>query len=190
MKQLVGFYLAHQDCTKIRKWENWPFHKIYNYYTNLNGGKTCVEKWREIIEANWETIICESDFNTLYSRLKQYAASVPGIGALHVYDTATCFLHPTEVFLHHGTKIASDAIRKIKSNVSSTSVFSEYNSELARLTPLQMEDFLCINKEVFKGDITSDAQLVKHMKKLKIASACGGQKSKSSSNPLHCGCKR
>lgn len=162
MKRLVDFYLKHQNYAENRKWENWPFHKFYNYFRERNGGKSCVEKWREIIETNWNSLNAEMDFDALYTILEKYAASVSGIGVLHVYDTATCFLHPTKVYLHSGPKVAANAIPGITSKVEPASTFVRYNSELARLTPLQLEDFLCINKDVFTGKVSPEVQLEKH----------------------------
>ena len=165
MKRLVDFYLKYQDCTSRREWKCWPFHKIYNQYKEKNGGVTCVDKWRELVNANIHELKAIADFETLHNALLQLSGNkgnkyrrVYGIGPLHIYDTAICLKQPTIVYLHSGTKKAANAMG-IYGPTAELSDFVAKFPELDKLTPLQLEDFLCIYKEVFIGNKTIDAQL-------------------------------
>ena len=164
MKALVDYYLlSHQNCAAKRVWANWPFHNIYDYRTAENGGMKCTDKWRDMINTNMSVILAETDFDRLYAMLTQWAKGVPGIGSLHVYDPATCFLHPNDVHLNCGALEAAKAINlPIKNGAAPYASFVAYDGELGRLTPLQLEDFLCINKKVFLGKQTPAQQLQQH----------------------------
>ena len=188
MKNLVDYYLSPcQNYATNRVWEDWPFHKFYNYRENQNGGMKCVDKWREIVNSNMETILAETDFDHLYSTLQKLASAVPGIGSLHVYDTATCFAQPNEVHLNCGAMEAAKAINlkspiRIRNGKAPYSDFVAYNKDLGRLTPLQLEDFLCINKKVFQNILTPSEQLKLHQKRNAKRSSCTGG---ISSTPLN-----
>ena len=158
MQRLVDYYKKHLDCTEIRKWEKWPFHRVYNRYTEDNGGVECIAKWREIVDAHIAKQTQPIDFDTLYNDLLELAKGVKGIGELHVYDTATCFAEPTKVYLHSG---AMEGAKKILEFCTTASVaaFAAVYPELAQLTPLQLEDFLCIFKDVLKGEKSIEEKL-------------------------------
>lgn len=168
MKNLVDFYLAHQNYAAQRQWVNWPFHNVYNYYTAQNGGVNNVVKWRALINSNISVICAQASFDDLIKLLSEWANSIPGIGTLHVYDTATCFMVPQSVHLTCGAREAAVAIGtiKIKNGCAAYSDFVAFNSELGRLSSLQLEDFLCINKQVFKKLITPAEQLAIHQRNL------------------------
>lgn len=191
MKYLVDHYLNCQNYASKREWENWPFHKFYNYRESENGCVKCVDKWRELVNSNMETILAETDFDQLYSKLEKWAKSVPGIGSLHVYDTATCFAQPNQIHLNCGAMEAAKAINSrfpiaIKNGAAPYSDFVAYDKELGRLTPLQLEDFLCINKKVFQNKVTPAEQLKQHKeRKAKLASCPGGTTPTPS---CKCGC--
>jgi hypothetical protein len=104
-----------------------------------------------------EILSC-SDFDKLFYMLNELAKSVKGIGTLHIYDTATCFLQPSRVYLQCGAREAARAMG-VTGNVADVDVFINQCPELARLTPAQLEDFLCIYKDVFKGVVTVDDRL-------------------------------
>lgn len=164
MKHLVDYYLQHQNYASKRDWSDWPFHKIYNYREEENGGVKCKDKWRSLVDSNMTTILAITDFDKLHSMLEEWAKGVPGIGSLHVYDTATCFAQPNDVHLNCGAMVAAKAIASrfpiaIKNGAAPYSDFVAYDKELGRLTPLQLEDFLCIYKKVFQGVLDSSGQL-------------------------------
>lgn len=163
IKNLVNFYLEYQNYAAQRQWENWPFHNVYNYYTAQNGGIKNVDKWRNLLNSNMSEILAQTSFDDLINLLSDWAKSVPGIGTLQVYDTATCFLQPQSVHLSCGAREAAVAIDiKIHNGSAAYADFVAFDSELGRLTPLQLEDFLCINKKVFKKQLTPAAQLNIH----------------------------
>ena len=158
MKRLVDFYLQHLDCTNRRSWKKWPFHKVYNQYTEKNGDVDCVDKWRKCINEYISHVSPDTDFTTLHCEISKLAQTVYGIGPLHIYDTAICFRYPTVVYLHSGTKIAANAMGIYGHTAEKSKITAKY-PELEILTPLQLEDFLCICKDVFIGNKTSQAQL-------------------------------
>lgn len=188
MKNLVDYYLSPcQNYATNRVWEDWPFHKFYNYRESENDGVKCVDKWRELVNSRMEDIHAATDFNELYTMLERWAKDVPGIGALHVYDTATCFAQPKVVHLNCGALEAAKAINSrhplsIKDGAAPYADFVAYDKELARLTPLQLEDFLCINKKVFQNILTPSEQLKLHQKRNAKHSSCTGG---ISSTPLN-----
>lgn len=164
MKHLVDYYLHHQNYAGKRLWANWPFHNIYNYREIENGGMKCTDKWRELINSNMTTILAETNFDKLHSQLEIWAKDVPGIGSLHVYDTATCFAQPNDIHLNCGAMVAAKAIAsrfpiRIKNGKAPYVDFVAYDKELGRLTPAQLEDFLCIYKKVFQNILTPAQQL-------------------------------
>ena len=158
MKQLVEFYLKYCDCTNRRNWESWPFHRIYNQYTQQNGGIPCIDKWRDFINENISEFRKITEFADLHAAISKLAQKIYGIGPLQIYDTAICFCSPSAVYLHAGTKTAANAMGIYGQTAKSSDFIPKY-PELSRLTPLQLEDFLCIYKEVFIGKKTIDAQL-------------------------------
>lgn len=169
MKNLVDYYLQCQNYASKRIWADWPFHKIYNYREKENGGVKCTDKWRSLIDSNMTTILEITDFDLLYSKLEEWAKDVPGIGSLHAYDTATCFLHPNKVHLNCGAMAAAKAISSrfpitIKHGSAPYSDFVAYDKELGRLTPIQLEDFLCIYKKVFQNSVMPSEQMKLHCK--------------------------
>ena len=182
MKALIDYYIEYQDYASERTWENWPFHNIYNYYESKNGNVTCKEKWRNLIDKELARLKEETDFDRLYLELFELAKDVPGIGSLHVYDTATCFLQPKTVHLNCGALEATKAmgIIKIEKGQALYADFLSYNSDFGKLTPLQLEDFLCINKKVFKGTLTPEQQLQEHKRLSIIKATCKGNASGAS----------
>ena len=151
MQRLVDYYKERLDCTNHRQWEKWPFHRIYNPYTEDNGGVPCVEKWREIVDAHIAKQTQPIDFDVLYNELSELAKDVKGVGKLHIYDTAICFAEPTKVYFHSGAKEGAKEILE-HCTTASVATFAAKHPELAGLTPLQLEDFLCVFKDVLKGE--------------------------------------
>lgn len=191
MKYLVDYYLNHQNYASKRIWTNWPFHKVYNYREKDNGGKRCIDKWKEIVNSNMETFPKVTNFDELHSQMKDWAKDVPGIGSLHIYDTATCFAQPNDIHLNCGAMVAAKAINarvpiRIKNGKAPYADFVAYDKELARLTPLQLEDFLCINKKVFQKILTPSEQLRRHKKDETKHQSCQGNTTPK--HPKKCGC--
>ena len=87
-------------------------------------------------------------FEDLHDFLRAAISSIHGIGPLYTYDTALRLgfflgLAPTRVHLHAGTLKGARALGIHYANVVEVSDLPE---ALARLSPYEIEDFLCIFK--------------------------------------------
>jgi hypothetical protein len=173
IQRLVDCYKGSLDCTDHRQWEKWPFHRIYNPYTEDNGGVPCVEKWREIVDAHIAKQTQPIDFDKLYNDLSELAKGVKGIGKLHIYDTAICFAKPTKVYIHSGAKEGAKAILGL-CTTATVATFAAKHPELAELTPLQLEDFLCVFKDVLKGEKGIEEKLDEISRYISICGKKGG----------------
>ncbi|WP_194915339.1 hypothetical protein [Catenulispora rubra] len=89
-------------------------------------------------------------FGELYDIVGSTIRDIPGIGELTVYDTAVCIgwhldIHPTEVYLHRGTRAGA---KELDFNGSQQTVrVDELPAGLRILTPGEIEDVLCIYKD-------------------------------------------
>ncbi len=96
---------------------------------------------------------CES-FEELWSLVKGTIGAIHGIGDLTVYDTAVRIgfflgLEPEVIYLHAGTRKGAAALGLGRGKQSIA--VSELPQELRKLTPSQIEDFLCIFKDQLKA---------------------------------------
>ena len=97
-------------------------------------------------------LVQSSDFEVLHERVAALIGDIRGIGDLAVYDTALRIgarlgLTPGRVYLHSGTRIGARRLG-LRSDVASLSV-DEVPLQLRQLTPREIEDVLCIYKDVF-----------------------------------------
>jgi hypothetical protein len=98
--------------------------------------------------------IAES-FRQLHSQIVRFAGSIDGIGELYCYDTALRVgarlkLFPAEVFLHRGARVGAVRAGLAVSSVESISK-EQLPAPLNRLPSHQVEDILCIYKDIFAG---------------------------------------
>lgn len=93
-------------------------------------------------------------FGVLHETISTACADVAGFGVLTRYDIACRIgawlrLEPECVYLHAGTRAGAKALRLAHRNLSLDS--ADLPRELRRLAPGEVEDFLCIYKEVLAG---------------------------------------
>ena len=94
-------------------------------------------------------------FDELHGVVREVGDRILGIGVLAVYDTALRIgvkldLLPTRVYLHHGTMSGARALG-IDRSCPVISV-SELPEPFADLKPHEIEDCLCIYKELLSGE--------------------------------------
>lgn len=91
------------------------------------------------------------DFDELHSLLERRLRQTKGIGELYIYDTAFRIgaklgVLPTNVYLHRGTRDGAVALG-YDGRLPWIEV-SDLPKELRRHKPYEIEDFLCINKNI------------------------------------------
>ena len=99
---------------------------------------------------NYDKIQQIKDFDTLMKLFR----GITGVGSLTSYDMATrlgfCFgITPKKIYLHRGTYIGAKNLIGNKVTGRSSLNLKDLPKELHHLTPLQIEDFLCIYKVAF-----------------------------------------
>ena len=110
-------------------------------------GRCLSSKERDLREA--------PSFDELHRVVREVGDRVSGIGVLAVYDTALRIgvkrdLLPKRVYLHHGTMSGAEALG-IDRSCRVISV-SELPEPFADLKPHEIEDCLCIFKELLSGE--------------------------------------
>lgn len=98
---------------------------------------------------------CNS-FEELHNRILEVLKGVPGVGELYCYDTALRIsayrgLRPRTVLLHAGTRVGAKALTATRGK--HCLVARDLPRELRRLPPEQVEDILCIYKDVIRKKV-------------------------------------
>jgi hypothetical protein len=91
-----------------------------------------------------------SDFDVLHELVKS-KLRISGASEMYWYDTAfrigiSLNVYPQKVYLHRGTKDGAEALGIY--NGTDVLEMSELPAEFGRMKPYQVEDFLCIKKDV------------------------------------------
>jgi hypothetical protein len=93
-------------------------------------------------------------FDGVFKIVSDVVATVSGIGPMYAYDVALRIaanrrLKPKKVYLQRGVRTGAENLlgRKFKEQILECSVFP---AVLRRLTPMEIEDFLCIYKKHLK----------------------------------------
>lgn len=125
-----------------------PGHAPYNNTDN------CYHKWLEIIDKNQPRLSKIALFEELHEEVSKL--KIKGIGELSIYDTATLIgcpkgVYPTKVYLHAGTAEGARTLG-IEGKVVDKSEFVKVCPDFNVLTPIQIEDFLCIYKSHLQGN--------------------------------------
>jgi hypothetical protein len=100
------------------------------------------------------TLESAASFGELFQIVEDAIGDIPQIGELTIYDTALRIaawrhLEPEEVYLHAGTRCGAQALGL---NVRRTfAALTEFPPELLRLRAQEIEDVLCIYKDVLAG---------------------------------------
>lgn len=92
------------------------------------------------------------DFDQLIAEVEK--AKIHGIGGLAVYDTALRIgtyldIHPTQVYLHQGTKVGAEKLLGKKTSGVTSLPISCFPKALQTLSAAGIEDILCIYKDSF-----------------------------------------
>ena len=117
-----------------------PRDALRKFGTRLSGSKRAMQK--------------ATSFDELHKIVREVGEPIYMIGELTIYDTAhrigyKLSLLPTKVYLHSGTQIGAGIIG-IKRSRSTVSV-SELPEPFAALKPYEIEDCLCIFKELLSS---------------------------------------
>jgi hypothetical protein len=107
-------------------------------------------KAESILLASVNELLACKDFDALHALVKS-KLQIPFAGELYWYDTAfrigiSMGIFPTKVYLHAGTKAGAMALGIYKGN--GILKMSDLPAELQKMKPHQVEDFLCIKKDV------------------------------------------
>lgn len=131
-------------------------HRLQCDRKDKETGENISQRWLKHIKENISAFDNCHDFQSILGKVKKYAKDFYGIGELTIYDTATCIgcpkeIYPNEVHLHAGTQIGAKAIG-ITGRTATKAEFVKICKAFDQLTPLQIEDFLCIYKFCLQGD--------------------------------------
>ena len=94
-------------------------------------------------------------FDGIYKIVSDAVTATDGVGEMYAYDVALRIganlrFKPKTVYLQRGVRTGAENLlgRKLKKQILESSVF---HAGLRRLTPMEIEDFLCIYKERLKN---------------------------------------
>jgi hypothetical protein len=110
-------------------------------------GKTVYPEADRLLVSAEAAIKKAPNFDQLLSLVDREIGAVPGVGELYVYDAAYRIggklgLRPDKVYLHAGTRTGAGRLgRDTKKRALE---MAEFEPPLRRLTPWQLESFLCI----------------------------------------------
>jgi hypothetical protein len=119
----------------------------------LVGRARCAEA-SSILLRNVERLRACSSFQGLHDRIQEFCLPIHGIGVLYCYDVAHRIgqwlnLEPEKGYLHRGTR---DGAKYLGLNTSKGALeMRELPTELQRLTPAEVEDFLCVCSDALRA---------------------------------------
>jgi hypothetical protein len=134
--------------------------RFYRHQWNLFNRPDVSKKSQEVLLACADQIAACKDFDSLLG-LVESKLRIPGAGEMYWYDTAfriaiSLMFFPDKVYLHRGTRAGAIALGIYTGE--DVLEMSELPQELRRMKPYQVEDFLCMRKDVlhrFKKGPTS-----------------------------------
>lgn len=111
-----------------------------------------LERSARVLSTHLPALVQCSSFDEIHSLIKELTRGIKGLGELYVYDTALRIslsrdLQPTSVYLHRGTR--DGAVKLGLNSRKATLDICELPKEMSELSPLDVEDFLCIYKNKF-----------------------------------------
>lgn len=150
-----------------RKWEG----KYIYGHAPFNNADDCYNKWLIWVNENEKRLCALPTFEDILTDLDDNR--IKGIGPLTVYDTATmlAFPHgkfPEKVYLHAGTARGAEALG-VKGKAVDKQVFVNICPDFQKLSPAQIEDFLCIYAAYLLQDEAALAKIAK-----RTANGCAG----------------
>lgn len=130
-------------------------------------GRVHPHQWRirKTALKQYTTAVCnlrcgeESTFYELFSKLRNVAQTVSGIGPLTTYDIAWRIgarlgLAPQKVYLHAGARKGAIALQlNVRDHTIPRSELVQEYPPLAQLDCAEIEDFLCIYKEMLRRSL-------------------------------------
>jgi hypothetical protein len=120
--------------------------------------KASLRSARNSLLRNKSKIAGCKNFDELHTLLGRLLRQTEGIGELYIYDTAFRIgaklgLLPVKIYLHAGTRVGA---RALGCNAGQKEIeVSDLPRELRRLKPYEIEDLLCIYKDVLGNAKTS-----------------------------------
>ena len=151
IQRWIDEYIEHCGMSvHTRKWEG----KYINGHAPYNNADDCYHEWLKIVEANIARLTAIATFEELFEEVAKL--KIKGIGDLTIYDTATMIgakngVYPQKVYLHAGAAIGAKALG-VKGAEVDKSAFVALCPAFNKLTPMQIEDFLCIYKSHLQGN--------------------------------------
>ena len=135
--------------------------RLFQHQWSLVGRDEVVTKARQRLSAALTEIEACDSFETLHELVKARLAGIKWLAELYYYDTAFRIgaklnLFPRYVFLHAGTRKGAQ-----KLGLNGDAEFLDLNKseifprELRELSPHEIEDFLCIFRNLFKPITTN-----------------------------------
>lgn len=158
-----------------RKWEG----KYIHSHAPHNNADDCYHKWIIWVNENEARLSVLPTFEDILSEL--YKNRIKGVGSLTLYDTATMLAFPkgkfpAKVYLHAGTARGAEALG-VKGEIIDKQVFVNICPDFQKLTPAQIEDFLC----VYAAYLWQDKDTISEIEKRTTNNCVGG------SSPSGCG---
>jgi hypothetical protein len=126
----------------------------HGHQTRLKG--VVLSEAARALKARGSELEKSSDFAELIDVVDRSIGAIYGAGPMLVYDVAERFgtyagLRPEKVYLHRGTRDGAAELNPAFRR-RDTLEMHELSKELRRLTPTQIEDFLCLYKDWLSGD--------------------------------------
>jgi len=119
--------------------------------------KIAYGKFTEVLLQVKEKIVKATDFDQLFSIIAIEGKNIYGVGEMLIYDTAFRIgtwrkIFPETIYIHAGTRIGLSNLLKRKiyeQTINKKDLPEPFRS--CDLTPGQLEDFFCINKDMFSN---------------------------------------
>ena len=114
--------------------------------------KATLEAGASALQAHIDELRSCTSFDQLHTLVRIVVEGKRGLGPLYIYDTALRYgfskgLLPEKVYLHRGTLLGAERLG-LETKAATLSL-DELPSELAILSPMDIEDFLCRYKKRF-----------------------------------------
>lgn len=150
-----------------RKWEG----KYIPSHAPFNNAGDCYHNWLIWVEKNKDRLRALPTFEDIHAELERN--KIKGIGPLTIYDTATMLAFPLgkfpqKVYLHAGTAKGARALG-VKGEVVDKQVFVNICPDFQKLTPAEIEDFLC----VYSAYLLQDQVVISKIEDRAAKNPCG-----------------
>lgn len=164
LSKLIEDYLDNiGECVHKRKWEK----KYIPTHAPYNNSDDCYHKWLDWVDDNFERLRELPTFEAIWEELNN--KKMKGIGRLTKYDTATLLAFPMDKFPKN-VHLNAGAARGAKELgvfefIVEKQVFVDICPAFQKMSPAQIEDFLCIYYPYLSGDQQGIDRLENMLKK-------------------------